>query len=69
MKIVFTFNTTHTVSLIPENGKDRGLLQLCFGGSGGLRLAPSPANNPESVVVEVVPGTEKGPTMEDWPNA
>ena len=52
MKIEFRFNGTNTAILIPENGKDKQLLQLCFGEMDTIRVVPSPQSCIESIVIE-----------------
>lgn len=53
MKIEFQFNTIDRLILVPENGKDKQLLQLCFGEASAIHLAASPGASPESVVIEI----------------
>lgn len=53
MQIKFTFNSTDTITLIPENQKDKDLLKICFSSSRILKTIASPSNSIEHVVLEV----------------
>jgi len=62
MKIDFTFNSkTALAILVPENGRDRQMLQLFAGGAIGIRLVHASAAMPEAIIFEAV--VEKGETL------
>src|SRR5690349_9335545 len=52
MKIEFTFNDTTRLTLIPENGKDKQLLQLYAGGMNTFRSIAPPANEEGKLIIE-----------------
>lgn len=60
MQIKFTFNSVDTVTLIPENQKDKDLLKLCFSSSKTLKTVASPAKDIDSITLEISPETTIG---------
>lgn len=58
MKVEFRFNSHNPrCILIPENSKDRQLLQLCFGEHDSLHVVPS--SNPDVCIIESSDRPEK----------
>lgn len=58
MKIEFRFNGASQAILIPENAKDKQLLQLWGQDRPNLRVVPN-QSNPDCVVIEAFQAEEK----------
>ncbi len=54
MKIEFRFNGNAQAILIPENARDKQMLQLFAGGATSIKLVSSPAAMPEALIFEAV---------------
>ena len=52
MTIEFRFNGSHQVILVPENNKDKQLIQLFVGGNTQIRMVPPPSSMPEALIME-----------------
>lgn len=59
MKIKFIFNDAHQLKLIPENGKEKQLLQLCFGERPEVTIIASPAKETDVVIIQAMPASKQ----------
>jgi hypothetical protein len=62
MKLDWRINGNAQLILVPENGRDKAILQLFAGGRAGVRFVHSPATAPEAVIIEAFDQEEKNAT-------
>lgn len=55
MKVSVLFNTINSITLTPENPREKQLLQLFTEGSPGIKIGSTPRESPEALVFETVP--------------
>lgn len=54
MLIEFQFNARARAILLPENARDKQMLQLFAGGAVGVRLVHASASMPEAIIFEAI---------------